>query len=192
MNFPLFYSLHCAFLFLSCSALNLSAATLYDETLDGDLSGAFGSPTLLEINPGTFTIIGEMGANGNGGATNSSDADYFTFEIPVGVTVTSLTLDNYAPAGAIGFGSFLAYRSGTSFPGQGFGDIETWDVVNATNVDLLSALSLGPLTAGDHAFWFQETAPTTVGYTITATAVPEPSSAALVVGSLLLLACRRR
>ncbi|MEM6823307.1 MAG: PEP-CTERM sorting domain-containing protein [Verrucomicrobiota bacterium] len=164
----------------------LKSATIHEETIDGDLAGTPGSPTGFTVIAGLGTIVGSVGANGNTGATNGSDADYFSFNVPLsGVEITSLTLDSYTTfPNSSGFGSFLAYRfdsTSPGFPGQGFGDIDRSTIFNASTTDLLGALGLTSLQSGFHSFWIQETAPTTVNYSITYEAVPEPSTYALLI-----------
>lgn len=180
---------------LTAAVSSSYAAVVYDETVSGDLSGLLGSPTSLSVSSGANTVIGEIGANGNSGATNGSDADYFSLTVPSGGSLDTLTVDSYVPAGSSG-SSFFGYTLGTSFSGQGFGDVDGFTLINAASGDVLSSLAGGSLGPGTYSFWLQETAPTTVEYQltigITTTVIPEPATAVLISGCLAALVFRRR
>ncbi|MEO0509270.1 MAG: hypothetical protein AAF065_05380 [Verrucomicrobiota bacterium] len=160
---------------------NLHALTV-DESVSGDLSGSFSNPDAFTLNLGINTVIGEIGANGNTGATDGTDADYFTFTVDPGLELTSINIDAYTPAsGNNGSGSFFAYTIGDSFSGQGIGDIAGNLIFSASSGEVLDDLQQGsstPLAAGDYSFWLQETGSTTVDYQIsfTTAVVPEPST----------------
>lgn len=175
-----------------------TAAVVYDEGATGDLSGAFASPTSITVTVSGSTVspntvVGQTGNNGNSGATNSSDADYFEFTLGPGQSADALTVDSYAQSGgSAGNRSFIAY-SATPFTGQGFGDIDGNTLFNGASGDLfdtslIPGTTLGP---GTHRFWIQETANFTVDYQLTFNVVPEPTTAGLI-GLGLFGVLRRR
>ncbi|MEM8734856.1 MAG: PEP-CTERM sorting domain-containing protein [Planctomycetota bacterium] len=173
-----------ALIFMSPQAL---AGIVYDESIDGDLSGAFSSPTLVDFSSGDNTIIGQAGSNGNGGATNGSDGDYFTFVIEANESLDSLFVGSRVGPGTR---SFIGYVAATSFGGQGSGDIDGSHLFSDGDGNILDNLtgSNDPLGPGNYSFWVQETANGNMDYqfTFNVSAVPEPSSA---LGSLMLVAC---
>ncbi len=168
---------------------------LYDESSSGDLSGLLGSPTSVSVASGANTIIGDIGENGNSGATNGSDADYFSFTVPSGGSLDTLTIDSYVPTGTSGV-SFFGYTAGSGFAGQGAGDIDGFALIDAGSGDVLSSLAGGSLGPGTYSFWLQETGLAVVDYQITfgitTTAIPEPSSVALLASCLATVLCMRR
>lgn len=184
-----------AFTFIAASSTVTNAATIHDESINGDLSGLLNTPTPLTVSAGTNTIIGQVGNNGNTGATDGTDADYFTFNIAPGSDLVSITIDSYTSSSGSGQ-SFFGYTEGTSFTGQGFGDIDGFVIFNASSGEVLDDLSGGAsLAAGDYAFWLQETADVTVDYEISfeVATVPVPAAAWLFGSGLLgLMGIARR
>lgn len=177
-----------ASLFLSFFSASIHAATIHDEGIDGDLSGLMGTPTPLSVSsPGVNTIIGQIGDNGNTGATDGSDADYLTFNIPSGFLLSAIMIDQYISGEDR---SFFGYTAGTSFSGQGVGDVDGFTLFGLANTEVLDDLNGAPLPAGDYAFWLQETADGfVVDYQVSfhVTAVPLPGAAWLFGSALLAL-----
>ncbi len=176
----------------SLFTVNSLAVVIHDELgssgiTTGDLSGNLAAPTSLSFGIGANTIIGQIGANGNNGATNGNDADYFTFSLSSGVSIDSIVIDSHSGTGP----SFLGYRAGTSFSGQAIGDIDNFVLFQSTSGDILPSLAGGSLGAGDYAFWIQETAAGPVNYQITFNTVPEPSTALLTFLGMGLFLLRR-
>lgn len=165
--------------------LSASAITV-DESFLSDLSGNFSNPAAFTLDIGSNSLIGQIGNNGDTGATNGQDADYITFTVPAGTELTSINVDSYLLVGSTG-GSFFGYVAGTSFGGQGGGDIDGNVIFNAGSGEILDNLGVaGTLAAGDYSFWLQETGNVTVDYSLnfSVSAVPEPSVYALLIGSL--------
>ena len=171
-----------------CSSSAFGQLT-YDESVDGDLSGALGSPTALSFGAGLNTITGDIGSTNSGGATDGTDADYFWFTVGAGQTVDSITTTRSGP----GTQSFIGYVAGTAFAGQTAGDIDANALFSDGESLLPGELSATPLAAGNHAFWLQEIGGAT-DYSISfnVTAVPEPSSAITLIGLGLIGFVRRR
>ncbi|MBB6430202.1 PEP-CTERM sorting domain-containing protein [Algisphaera agarilytica] len=166
------------------------ATTVHDETVDGDLSGAFGSPTGLTFNLGANTVIGGVGTNGNTGATNGSDADYFTFTLGTGQSLDAIVVDSYTSDTNAGDLAFSAYVAGNAFAGQGGGNIDASALFNNTSSNIFPTIL--PLGEGDHAFWIQQTASGNYFYEITFNVVPEPATAGLLMAGTALAAFGRR
>lgn len=100
-------------LWMTCAlavAPEASAAVVWNESGNGDLSGDFANPTDLSFAPGTNSVIGTTGRESS---TAPSERDYFTFTIPNGYFLVSITLVNAGferPDGA----GFFAIQGGTS------------------------------------------------------------------------------
>lgn len=171
-----------------------TAAVVYNEATNGDLSNNGLSPTFVSMAAGSNQVLGSIGNPGTG-----IDRDYFRFVVPAGQQLVSLSLlpgttvlANVAfigvqagpqmlvspisgsPAGLLGWahysvadiGTNILPRIGTGFGASGF---------------------TGALAAGDYTFWVQETGAGTAGYGLdfTLAAVPEPASALLMLAGAL-------
>lgn len=161
----------------------------YVESTDGDLSGLFGSPTQLTFAVGLNTITGDVGSTNSSGATNGTDADYFSFVVGAGETVDMLSLTR--TLNAAGSGSFIGYSS-TGFTDQSGGGLDFNTIFSDGDVLIPGGLSaLGP---GTHTFWIQETGgPVNYSASFNLTSsVPEPSSGMALAGIGLLGVLRRR
>jgi hypothetical protein len=170
-------------------------AVIYNESVNRDLSGLFGSPTPLNLTTGANTIIARMGNNGNFGATNGSDADYLTVTSDSGASLVSITVDSYSFGPNNPGVSFAGYVAAAEFAGQAAQDIGGSMLFNASSGNILDNFTGGPspLGAGTYSFWFQETSSNLVDYQLTLNLVPEPSTTLLgIFGASLFLANRRR
>ncbi len=142
--------------------------TIHDEsTIDGDLSGNLYTPTVLNLRTGSNKISGNVGGSATGGATNGTDADYFTITVPAGTQLTGINVD-----AKDGGSSFIGYRAGTSFTGQGAGDIDGNTLFNSGSGDIITALAGGSLGPGTYSFWVQETSGST-NYTLSYELTPD-------------------
>jgi len=165
---------------LSLVSSDAFAQLSYDESVDGDLSGALGTPTQLIFDIGLNSITGDTGSTNSGGATNGSDADYFWFSLGAGESIDSISTTRSGP----GSQSFIGYVNDVSFGGQSAGDLDANTLFSDGQSLLPGGLLAAPLTEGNHAFWIQETGGAT-DYSISfnvISAVPEPSSAIALIG----------
>lgn len=178
---------------LALTSASSFGAVVYSEAASGDLSGAFGSPTAVVLSNGANTISGSIGNNGGSGATNGSDADYFTFNVAAGSAISAITIDAYAFSPNDPGVSFLGYTEDSAFFGQTGGDIAGSAFIEASSGDILPGLAGGPLGPGSYSFWLQETSANVVDYQLTITQVPEPGSVALFsIAALGFVLHRRR
>lgn len=181
-----------AFAILSaCSASH--AAIFYSESVSGDLTGDYANP----FAGGNLSL----GVNSISGSTVNTDRDYITFTIPAGLAVTSLTLSSFVSTDDV---MFLAITAGSlsidpdtaaaNLGGMlGYAHPGTANTTALLGTDILDDLAAGfqaagfttPLTPGNYTLWIQQTGPIHVDYGFDITAVPEPSSIAWVVGTLL-------
>ena len=173
---------------------SVKGAILWNEGVDGDLPGDFNSPQAFVVALGENTLSGSIGNNGNTGATDGDDADYLSLMVPDGLEIVSISVQTYSFVnGNPGGGSFLGYRPGSDFAGQGFDDIDAWTLFFEGAMNLLPDLGQDSLGAGPHAFWLQETNPTVVEYSLSIQVVPEPPVGGLVgCAALLIVGGRRR
>jgi hypothetical protein len=173
-----------------------SSAFVYDEAVDGDLSNAGLSPTVL---------IADIGANTLAGITVSGDLDYFTFNVGAGLKLDAILLTAFDSADDL---AFAAVQSGSLFTeppvGTDPGNLLGWVHIAAPLVgtDILDDMGLGdgamgfvpPLPSGDYSFWIQQTGDDPVGYGMQfmVSAVPVPAALYLLGSGLLALGVRMR
>jgi len=161
-------------------------AVLWDESLNGDLSNSGLSPTSLSLSTGSNRILGSTGDSGQG-----VDRDYFTFTLPVGSTLSSITLlSNTLISGNF---SFIGFQTGSQVTvqpsGAGGQALLGWTHYANSDVgtDILPAITGGgPLASDTYAVWVQDTGgPATYGFDLGVTTVPLPPAAILLLSGLL-------
>ncbi len=180
-----------------------SAATIWNEAVDGDLSTDPTSPTALTFGVGSNSIIGSMSAP-------QDIRDYITFTIGAGQQLSAIVLLQYEDldVGGPGNRGFHAINEGdTSFipSGSTVGDFLGGDHLDplAPGTDVLAILATAPLAGtgfdaplgpGTYSYLVQQTGPQLTGYTLdfVVTAIPVPAALPLMVGALGALGFVRR
>ena len=190
-------------LFLSCAAIaaflfvptTVSAQTFTERAL-GDFSGVSASPTVLgQLDVGTSTILG---------TTGSGDRDIVTFRIGVGLQLTSFLITDFSEAG----GHFFGFDSGADvgsnvvagdflFAGLVTDPTPSLEILGSSGGSVQGSGGTGVpsvLGPGDYTAFFNDTAGVSPDYTavITVSAIPEPTTGVLLLGSAGLMLLQRR
>ncbi len=161
-------------LLLVILAAPAGAATLWDESLNGDISSNAGAPTPLAFALGGNTIIGSVGNT----AANPGERDFVTFTIPAGRKLSAMNLISIFPDDNLGFaalnagatsfvpsaatnGSFLA---GIQVSGADLGTnmLIAFDQLSVTT----NSLPAPELPSGTYSFLIQQTNQITQTYAI--------------------------
>jgi len=192
-------------------------ATIYNETISGDLSNNPLAPTALTLTPGLNSVIGIVNGFPPGG---TDPQDWVSFTIPTGFVMVSYVNARYNSTDDQGFTGF---QFGSSFSGDQFMAISYAGYAHfgfaATNPDgnPVSSSTVGvnllplmadpsfapgasgftpPLAAGTYTFLIQQGDPVTTGYRFNMTVRPVPEAGSslclLGMGGLATLALRRR
>ncbi len=180
------------------------AATAWDESVSGDLANVGTAPTAVSLVLGSNLVSGTTGRSAGGVV----DRDYFTFTLPAGWQLDSLTLlqgTTFLGPSGLGFIGVQAGPQVTVNPtgGSAAGLLGWWHYnENDVGTDILPFIGfgdgatgfIGPLPAGTYAFWIQETATGSANYRFdfNVSAVPEPSSALFLLAGLAGLGLLRR
>jgi hypothetical protein len=152
-------------------ATSVSAAVIWDESVNGELSTNPAAPT-----PITFAV-GSNIINGNVGNVNAKTRDYITFTVPAAHTVTSLNLlvydqDNLGFAALnAGTTSIIPSNPTINFWMSGIHVAQTdvsFDLMDlfvnrSVTTESLPESELGP---GDYCFIIQQTSPLIVNYSL--------------------------
>jgi hypothetical protein len=165
----------------------LRANVVYDEALNGDLSGLYTNPTALSLAPGTNSLRA---------SSVEGDLEYVRIDLPANHLLSELVLSSYVSEDLT---SFIALQSGGAFtfPANqaslninnmlGFGHF------GPENVDLFSLIGVAPLTGPTYTFWIQQTGnETSYQIDFIVTPVPEPATWLLLGMTVLAGASTRR
>ncbi|MBS1715461.1 MAG: PEP-CTERM sorting domain-containing protein [Armatimonadetes bacterium] len=176
-------------------AASAHAVTIWDESVDGDLSGDRSLPTDLTFTVGTNTLI----------ATSvQGDREYVHFHLPTGAVLSELWLTSWVGNDQIGF---IAVQEGSVFTepptntdvskllgyshmGPGAGNLGQ-DILPAIGQGPGSIGFVPPLTGSDYTFWIQQTGANAVTYSLDYVVTPEPASL-VVFAALGAVAVGRR
>ena len=177
-------------------AASASAAPIWTESTDGDLSNDRLAPTSLGV-------LGN-GSNTVTGTTVANERDYFTIVIPSGSVLSQIVLTQYDHPTEL---AFLAVQSGTTITvdplAPSAATLLGWVHPSASllGTDILDDMGAGfgaigflpPLGPGTYSFWLQQTGGTVIGYGLDFVVVPEPTAAmSLALGLTGIGVARRR
>jgi hypothetical protein len=172
---------------VACPATAL--AVNYNEATNGDLSGNTASPTSLgALSIGNNTLAATFGAG---------DFDLFTYTLPAGFRLNSITVNTFTGGGV----SFTGLESGNTWTAGLATSVNPTVLLgwahfgSILNTDILDDISTGgsaiqftpPLQAGTYTMLLQDTGLShTTSWTFNV--VPEPSSLILGGGALAAMA----
>jgi hypothetical protein len=173
------------------------AATVWNESAQGDLSNDRLNPTAVTFTSGSNQMIGTAGNAGAG-----VDRDYFKITVGPGQELSSITpLVGTTVSGSV---SFIGVQPGPQLTvdpsGAGAQNLLGWTHYGPgdINQDILPAIwTGGPLPAGTYSFWIQDTAgPVTYAFDFKITPAPPdaplPTWAVVALGAALLGVATRR
>lgn len=184
------------FLSVLAACASASAQILWDESVNGDLSGDRLNPTNLALAPGINGIL----------ATSvSGDREYVHFSVGSGMALSQIILVSWAGNDQIGFigvqagntftepptGTNVANLLGWSHMGPGVGNVGQ-DILPSIGTGAGSIGFAPPLTGSDYTFWIQQTGTNAVSYRLDFITSPVPEPASLVVLAIGALSLRRR
>ena len=177
-----------------------SADLMWDESIDGDLSGDYTAPTQMYTkgvnNHVIFTTIG---------GDSETDREYFTFEVAAGYQLDAIILSDFVTDPEANLG-FIGIATGNVFPTPpdapdvtsllgyylpGVDDIGD-DILQLMGNGGGSQGFSGPLGAGTYSFWAQETGPSNDDWDLNFVVSEVPAPGALAVLGLAGIAARRR
>ncbi len=184
------------------------AGIIYNESTSGDLADIGTTPTFIAFSSGSNEVIG---TTGRASSTVAIDRDYFTFTVPVGLNLVSITP---LPGTQVnGSTSFIGLQSGNTFSvpptaTDATGLLGWWHYSTADiGQDILSKMaipSMGssgfttPLGPGPYSGWIQDFSVPTVNYRfdVELRAIPEPGTFAplafVLAGTTIWLRFRQR
>jgi len=181
---------------LQCLALGLlgvstaHAATVWNEDLNGDLSGNGLSPTAIGVASGSNVILGLTGDFGQG-----VDRDYFKITVPNNLELTAI---NLLPSTSVSGGvSFIGMQRGpqlTVTPSGGGANVLIAsghygnDLIGTDILPQIKLQNAGKLSGDTFSVWVQDTGgPANYGFDFVLTPVATPAAAPSVSGWGLLL-----
>jgi hypothetical protein len=158
----------CGAIVLAGSLHSALGATVYNESVSGDLSNSGLTPTLITVSAGENDVFGTTGRQG------AVDRDYFTFTVPSGFELAAIdVLPGTTTAGV----SFIGVQSGAQVTlpvnAANAAGLLGWHLYAPLDGNILGAMGIPaagssgftpPLGAGDYAFWVQEFSAGTFNY----------------------------
>ncbi len=176
-----------------------TAATVWDESVNGDLSNNPLAPTVLTFAPGSNDVIGQAGGPPGPGALAPFDQDFFTFAVPKGYELRSLEAVKVQLTSPTDLVAFIAIQSGPQitynvsppFNGTAAGLLGWLHVAPSDQgTNILPAMGVagdgatgfvGSLGPGQYSIWVQDNNPV-VNYDFSfEIGVPEPSTWAMML-----------
>lgn len=174
-----------------------SAATLWDEGVNGDISND-------RLHPSSATAV--AGSNLLKAVTMGGDLEYLTVIVPTGHVLSKIVVDSYQSNDQR---MFIGVQAGSTFTESNFGTnvanilgyTHFGTAVGNVGTDILDDMGTGagaigftpPLASGPYTFWIQQLgATTTFQLNYVVTAVPEPSVFALFGTAIGILLIRSR
>ena len=175
-----------------------SAQVIWDEAVQGDLSGDRFNPTSLNLNSGINGVLATSGV---------TDIEYVHFHMSAGMRLDAIVPISYAGQDGV---AFIGVQAGNVFTeppsGTNVGNLLGWALwgpgMGNMNTNILPAIGTGagaqgftgPLTGSDYTFWIQNTGDVmTYRLDFNTSVVPEPFTiAGLLLGGLALVRKRRR
>jgi hypothetical protein len=172
---------------IGLATAGVALGSVWDETVDGDLSDDELNPTAIVLGVGSNVISGSVGPG--------LEDDFFVFTIDAGFELSAINLVDYSPAGNttfLGVDDSATYDAGANSEALGF----TFFGVAEIGTDLLPSIAAsnggftGSLGPGTYTWWLDEgTGPQ--DYAVDFVLVPAPGAAGLL-GLAGLIAARRR
>ena len=165
------------------STVTLPAATVWNETANGDLSSNRLAPTAVSVAVGNNDVIGSV-------VGNPSDLDYLTITVPAGDELSQIILESFTSTDQKGFigvqpgSTFTEPATGTN-PAHLLGYTHFGPGAGNVGLDILPGMGTGagsqgftaPLGAGAYTFWVQQLgALTSYDFNFVVKPVPEPAT----------------
>jgi hypothetical protein len=185
-------------------AATLSAAQAaggWDEAVQGDFANLGTAPTAITLELGSNPVRGTTGRQ-----NSVVDRDYFSFTLPAGWQLDTLTVVGGSFLGVSGL-SFIGVQAGPQVTvnptGGSAAGLLGWVHFGQNDIgtDILGLMGIGfgasgfqsPLPAGTYSFWVQDTGTGVASYQLDfgVSAVPEPAAALLMLAGVAALLRRR-